>query len=98
VKTLRTGVKAANLGIVRLPPKEADPFYASPDWKALRHACLERDGWRCVMCGQPAIVADHILSRRSGGADTLANLRSLCRLHDNGFKEDVTGARRTPRG
>ncbi len=81
---------------MRLPPKTADPFYATPEWRALRHACLTRDGFRCTAagCDRPAIVADHIVSRRDGGRDELANLRSLCRLHDNRAKELPGGDRR----
>ena len=41
-----------------------------------------------------AVVADHIIARKAGGADALHNTRSLCRLHDNRFREDPTGQRR----
>ena len=41
-----------------------DPFYLTPEWKALRRACLERDHHRCVSCGERAFVADHIIGRR----------------------------------
>ncbi len=94
MKTLRAGVKGVLGGIVRLPPKTADAYYLSADWKTLREACLKRDGYRCVMCGKPAIVADHVVSRKAGGADALSNLRSLCREHDNRFKERPGGSRR----
>ena len=33
---------------------------------------------RCVMCGRPSEVVDHILSRRDGGSDDASNLRALC--------------------
>jgi 5-methylcytosine-specific restriction endonuclease McrA len=60
-------------------------------------AALQRDGFRCTVpgCGQRASVVDHIVSRRTAGADTLANLRSLCREHDNQVKERERGARRS---
>lgn len=61
----------------------------------MRAARLRIDGGRCVICGQRAVVVDHVVSRRAGGADALANLRSLCRAHDNGTKEDATGKRRS---
>jgi 5-methylcytosine-specific restriction enzyme A len=73
--------------IARIPGKKADPFYATPEWEALRKACLERDGYRCVICGAPAVVADHIISRKRGGLDRLDNLRSLCRTDDNRLRE-----------
>ena len=73
--------------------KRVDPYYLSPEWKALRRATLERDGSRCVACGDPASIADHIIRRRDGGADTLSNLRSLCRICDNRVKEGRAGKR-----
>lgn len=62
-------------------------FYSTAAWQALRKQCLDRDGWRCVLCGHRAVVADHIQPRKQGGPDTLRNLRSLCRLHDNQMRE-----------
>jgi len=55
-----------------------------PDWPALRLACLKRDNWECQwpaaagICGAYANQCDHI---NPGGADDLANLRSLCTPH-----------------
>ena len=97
VKTLGTIVKPAHLGCVRLPPKVADAYYFTSQWKALRLECLTRDHFRCVLCGQPAIVADHIISRKDGGADALPNLRSLCRACDAGLRERP-GASRAKEG
>jgi 5-methylcytosine-specific restriction endonuclease McrA len=74
-----------------------DPFYKSLRWQRLRKARLMRDLFMCVVpgCGQLAVIVDHIKSRRSGGGDTLENLRSLCREHDNAVKEDRDGKRRS---
>jgi 5-methylcytosine-specific restriction enzyme A len=74
----------------------ADPFYRSGLWLRLRQAALQRDGGRCVVpgCGAPAVVVDHIRSRRTGGPDTLANLRCLCREHDQQIKEKPDGTRK----
>lgn len=65
-------------------------FYATPGWKAARRAALRRDGYRCTVCGVPIAGrgqarVDHIQSVRTRPdlALTLANLRSLCVLHDN---------------
>ncbi len=74
--------------------KRADPFYLSDEWKRLRLDCLRRDGFACVKCGARANVADHIVSRRQGGKDDLANLRSLCAICDNRMKENADGRRR----
>jgi 5-methylcytosine-specific restriction endonuclease McrA len=53
------------------------------------------DRYTCVVqgCGKSAIVADHIVARAAGGADSIANLRSLCRLHDNQARERSDGTR-----
>ena len=70
-------------------------YHGSASWKRLRLRALERDQFRCVLCGRPAKTVDHIVSRRNGGEDTLANLRSLCRACDNQIKEDASGKRRS---
>lgn len=80
-------LRAANLAVVKLPPKTVEAYYLSAEWQALRLACLRRDRFRCVVCGGAAVVADHIASRRDGGPDGLANLRSLCRACDNRLRE-----------
>ena len=77
-----------------VPVKKPDPFYATPEWKALRLEALKRDHFRCVACGDRARTVDHIVRRRDGGADALPNLRSLCITCDNRVKEDARGARR----
>jgi 5-methylcytosine-specific restriction endonuclease McrA len=70
-----------------------DPFYTSVKWLRLRAACFERDGFRCRRCGngpdQGAVLnADHILPRRKGGKDELANLQTLCRDCNGGKLND----------
>ena len=66
-----------------------DPYYFTPEWRALRQYILERDNYTCVVlgCGDEAVIVDHITSRNAGGDDHPNNLRSLCRLHDNQIKE-----------
>lgn len=46
----------------------------------MRHATFARDGWSCVLCGEPAVDAHHIIERRlwSDGGYQLANLASVC--------------------
>lgn len=84
------------------PPtrKIADRYYSSPSWKTLRASCLRRDNHTCVVegCGQRAIVADHIVARSAGGLDSISNLRSLCRLHDNQARERSDGTRNNQLG
>jgi 5-methylcytosine-specific restriction endonuclease McrA len=53
-------------------------------WDRIRLAVLERDGYRCTLnysgCQGRATHVDHVLPRRFGGGDELANLRAACRL------------------
>lgn len=74
----------------------SDPYYRTPAWRRLRTAALKRDGYICTVpgCRAKATHIDHIVSRRSGGPDTLANLRSLCAMHDGQIKEDSRGKRK----
>lgn len=81
-------------GLVPAPnkrPEAHDPYYGSAEWKRLRIACLKRDGFRCAEldCETPnrgkggRLIAHHIIDRRKGGPDTLANLRTRCPACDN---------------
>lgn len=50
-----------------------------PGHRALREFVIHRDGGRCKRCGsRELLVADHILSRRNGGAHHPNNLQCLC--------------------
>jgi 5-methylcytosine-specific restriction endonuclease McrA len=73
-----------------------DPYYRSPHWRKLRAARLKLDNGTCVVpgCHTKATTVDHIKRRRDGGADTIANTRSLCDEHDRSVKELPSGARR----
>jgi 5-methylcytosine-specific restriction endonuclease McrA len=73
-----------------------DPFYNSLAWKRLRSARLGLDRHACVVpgCGQRATKVDHVIARRAGGLDTIANTRSLCAEHDHAIKELPGGKRR----
>ena len=72
------------------PRSIRDRFYHTPGWKAARRAALRRDGYRCRVCGvglgkRGQARVDHIQPVRTYPhlALSLANLRSLCPLHDN---------------
>jgi hypothetical protein len=71
------------------------PYYRTIHWRRLRARRLAMDNYVCVVpgCGQRAVVVDHVRSRNKGGADTVSNLRSLCRQHDNQIKERSNGKR-----
>ena len=96
VRMLAPRLRLARTAIVRLPPKEADPYYLTPEWRELRRQTLDRDGGVCTVlgCSREAVVADHIVSRKARGADALHNTRSPCRLHDNRLREGPTGRHR----
>jgi len=80
-------------------------FYPSRAWKQLRLRALERDHWRCTICGvhvggKARASVDHILPARTRPdlAMSLANLRTLCRMHDNqGHREKWRGDPSAPR-
>lgn len=80
---------------------ESARFYRSPEWKALRQACLARDRYLCVApgCGATATHVDHIRTRPHAAsltsADVLSNLRSLCASHDAQVKEGRGGRNRS---
>jgi 5-methylcytosine-specific restriction protein A len=76
LKTLRPRLSLANTYAVALPPKEAEPFYSSPEWRALLTSIIGKRGRRCEdpTCKTPhgpwgRIYGDHIKERRDGGAD-----------------------------
>lgn len=50
----------------------------TPSWRAVRSAVLERDGYVCRFCGQPANTVDHVVPRHAGGTDSPNNLVAAC--------------------
>ncbi|CUW39293.1 conserved protein of unknown function [Magnetospirillum sp. XM-1] len=69
-----------------------DPFYKTKAWRELRAQRLAIDNHRCTVpgCNRGAVVVDHLVPHSL----SLADLRSLCREHDNQVKEDQHGRRR----
>lgn len=91
----------------------AHPAYRGRRWITVRAAVLERDGWRCQLCGEPidpylppgshddAGTADHIIPVLAGGAwHDPANLRAA-HVRCNRARANATRHRRrrypTPR-
>ncbi|HZP86600.1 MAG TPA: hypothetical protein VFB54_07245, partial [Burkholderiales bacterium] len=74
-----------------------NPYYKSAHWRALRAACIQRDGGRCTVrgCSARGSVADHIETRPDVAyptpQDVLENLRTLCASHDSQVKEQRRG-------
>ena len=49
-------------------------------WAAVRRRILDRDNWRCQICGNYGNEVDHMVALFDGGAKyDLENLRCLCR-------------------
>jgi 5-methylcytosine-specific restriction endonuclease McrA len=66
-----------------------DPFYTTPEWRALRLRVLKAQGFRCAWCGVSIAMpgtarVDHVQPRlvRPDLALTATNLRGLCVLCD----------------
>jgi 5-methylcytosine-specific restriction protein A len=50
-----------------------------PGWQLTRARILERDDYRCYICGVPGCRAvDHIRPVSQGGSDDDANLAAIC--------------------
>jgi 5-methylcytosine-specific restriction enzyme A len=78
------------MGWLGMAHKRADPFYYSPEWRALRRLALKRDRYRCVVCGRGVAGKgeariDHVKTRRERPdlELVLSNVRTLCADHDN---------------
>jgi 5-methylcytosine-specific restriction protein A len=57
---------------LRQPPKTADPFYVSSEWKALKaRRRLDPDYYAAKRRAKPGewVILDHVRERRDGGAD-----------------------------
>ena len=49
-------------------------------WARLRRVVLQRDGYRCQLCGKAGrLDVDHRIRKEDGGGDELGNLQALCR-------------------
>lgn len=61
---------------LQLPPKRAEGFYLSPEWRALLEDIIDERGRRCedpdcpnpARCAAGRIYGDHIVELRDGGA------------------------------
>jgi 5-methylcytosine-specific restriction protein A len=80
---------------LKLPPKQADPFYQSKEWQAAK-AAKRREGRRwCVRCGSTdRLILDHIIERKDGGPDfDPRNLQWLCHAHHQAKTATARGDR-----
>ncbi len=64
--------------------KPASSYQRQSISKSLRYRVLERDGFKCVVCGRSAnspnveLQVDHIIPVSKGGTNRFENLRTLC--------------------
>lgn len=50
-------------------------------WQIFKSEVMERDGYRCVECGNGnTLSVDHKISRARGGCDTKENCVTLCQI------------------
>ena len=75
LRMLRPRLTVANTYHVALPPKKADAFYLSPEWRGLLASIIAKRGRRCEdpSCPSPhppieRIYGDHIVELKDGGA------------------------------
>ena len=72
LKEVQKGPEKLNRNMPRLK-------LSQEEYELLRHRVLERDGWRCQICGSSADLQVHHQQFRSKfGNDELNNLISLC--------------------
>ena len=66
--------------LLRPPPKTAESFYQSPEWRSLVASIKRTRGSWCEQCGAgPKVIGDHIRERKDGGADLdPSNVQLLC--------------------
>jgi len=69
---------------------------STPRWRRTRAAILDRDRWRCQLCGRPATTVGHIRARRDGGDDRWSNLRAECAPCNYRGGADMTNSRARP--
>lgn len=90
-------------GLTRLnappAPKQADPFYSSPEWTALRARLIRERGPVCETCGNEGarLVVDHVVELKDGGAALDPTNLRLCCWSCHGRKTSAERAKRTAR-
>jgi len=92
LRTLGPLVRALDTRTAKLPPRQRDPFYETPEFRAWRTQVVARadgqceamvNGHRCTNASPDhRMYADHVIEIRDGGARLdLTNGQCLCHTH-----------------
>ncbi len=77
---LESWIHNAKAEYLKTLPPEPEKYKKKPIPKGLRIRVLERDMYRCVICGTHLdLCVDHIFPEAAGGLATLENLQAMCR-------------------
>lgn len=78
---LKPALACLDVRTAQPPPKLADAFYSSPEWRRLIGQIIKERGRACEACGtrEGRIYGDHIQELRDGGAALArSNVQLLC--------------------
>lgn len=78
---MRPLVGVLDISIAKEPPKRADGFYTSPEWRALMASIKRKRLDCCEQCGRSGtrLFGDHIQELKDGGAPLDENnVQLLC--------------------
>lgn len=78
---LKPLVSVLDTSIAKEPPKRADSFYTSPEWRALMASLKRKRPDCCERCGRTGtrLFGDHIHELKDGGAPLdESNVQLLC--------------------
>ncbi|MBS1044500.1 MULTISPECIES: HNH endonuclease signature motif containing protein [Gluconobacter] len=81
LRCINSGLAVLDTSIARVPPKTADAFYVSKEWRGLMATILKQRGRACERCGRTGcrIFGDHIVELKDGGAKLdPKNVQLLC--------------------
>lgn len=81
LRCINSGLAVLDTSIARVPPKTADAFYVSKEWRGLMTTILKQRGRVCERCGRTGcrIFGDHIVELKDGGAKLdPSNVQLLC--------------------
>lgn len=88
LKSNSTGLKRSSLSVKTQLKKQNDK--SKEKWEKIRSLVLERDNYKCVVCGKPATQVHHIhlRSKRKDLMYEINNLVSLCNKHHDHQSSD----------